>query len=70
MVVAVNDQRPERKICRFNCSTPHDLLTLVYYPDGCWCFPDKYQWLCPQHAIKGMQNNEGLTQEGYLHGQL
>jgi hypothetical protein len=57
--------------CHFGCECPYERLTLVYYEEGCWCFPnDKQQWLCPQHAIKGMQNNEGLTQAGYLHGKL
>lgn len=54
--------------CRFGCTWTH--LTLVHYPEGCWCFPDEYQWLCSQHTIKGLQNNTGETVAGYLHGRM
>lgn len=54
--------------CHFGCKVKHSTqLTLIHYPDGCWCFPDREQWLCPQHAIKGLQNNHGYTVRGYLH---
>lgn len=52
--------------CQFGCES--ELLTLVFYPHGCWCFPNEQeQWLCPQHTIKGLQNNEGYILKGYLH---
>lgn len=54
--------------CHFGHFCLQELLTLCHFPDGCWCYPDdKYQWLCPQHTIKGMQNNAGETVSGYLH---
>lgn len=56
--------------CRFGCTVREELLTLVYYPDGCFCFPDSEQWLCPQHTIKGLQNNQGWTLKGYLHEEM
>lgn len=51
--------------CHFGCESSQ--LTLVHYPEGCWCFDDKDQWLCPQHTVKGLQNNSGYTVEGFLH---
>lgn len=52
--------------CQFGCES--ELLTLVFYPHGCWCFPNEQeQWLCPQHTIKGLQNNEGYILKGHLH---
>ena len=59
---------PAYKRCRFGCRCDGGNLTRVYYPDGCWVYPhDTDQWLCPQHTIKGLQNNEGYTMEGFLH---
>jgi hypothetical protein len=52
--------------CRFGCECPIEQLTRVQYEDGCWCFTDQEQWLCPQHAIKGVQNNAGRLLRGYL----
>ena len=55
--------------CRFwelGCTKTTN-LTLVRYTEPCWCFNDLEQWLCPQHTVKGLQNNEGQTVEGYLH---
>ena len=59
---------PELGTCHFGCRCYTDRLTHVYYPEGCWVYPhDNNQWLCPHHTIKGLQNNEGYTVEGYLH---
>lgn len=54
--------------CQFGHACLPDRLTLVHFPEGCWCFPEvQAQWLCPQHTIKGLQNNAGETVQGYLH---
>lgn len=54
--------------CHFGHGCLTERLTLVYFPMGCWCYPnDREQWLCPQHAIKGLQNNLSETVRGYLH---
>ena len=59
---------PEMGRCHFGCRCYTDRLTLVHYPEGCWCFPKDYdQWLCPHHTLKGLQNNSGYTLKGYLH---
>jgi hypothetical protein len=42
--------------CRFGCDDP--VIGLYFAPDGCWCFPDRIQALCEQHAVKGLQNND------------
>jgi len=57
---------PDR--CHFGHPCPPARLTRCYFPEGCWCYPDDHdQWLCPQHTIKGLQNNAGTTVQGYLH---
>jgi len=54
-------------ICRFGCAVADErFLSLVQYGDGCICFDDPYQWLCPQHTVKGLQNNAGVVVRGYL----
>lgn len=56
------------KRCHFGHDCPSEKLTLVHYPDGCWVYPhDHDQWLCPQHTLKGLQNNVGNTVRGFLH---
>lgn len=56
--------------CHFGCRCAKEKLTRVHYPDGCWVYPhDHDQWLCPQHTLKGLQNNVGYTVQGFLHDQ-
>ena len=38
--------------CRFaegGCQSP--ARAVYYVPQGCWCWPDPVQALCPQHAL-------------------
>lgn len=65
---------PDLRTChfftKFGCVCAPERLTLVHYDNGCWCFPDDNdQWLCPQHVIKGLQNNGGLMISGYMKDQ-
>lgn len=43
--------------CRFGCASP--AAAIVYYPQGCICWPDVLQALCGQHVVDGIQNNDG-----------
>jgi len=49
----------DRLKCRFGCSMERNPVVGLYHaPKGCWCYSDRVQALCAQHAIKGQQNNE------------
>jgi hypothetical protein len=39
--------------CRFGCDDP---IGIYHAPEGCICWPDKIQALCPQHVIKARNN--------------
>ena len=34
-------------------------VAIVYYPEGCICWPDPTQALCLSHTMKGLDNNTG-----------